>query len=213
MPNLTLRRGIAASGAVVVALALTACGTPPWAMNTPTPVESAAPSASVTEPSPSITVPPPVPNDLSSGSTQRTITAGAVTATINYWSTLRLDKWTPNALKPITLSLVATLTPASKQKVYIQSATMTAVPANGSQTFSALAPQADQAATTPGYLAKDPYSYSQTFNTGSVPDEATYVTLNFQYDFLIQTTPTSTEYQKQTATDSVTVAIAPQPAG
>jgi len=103
---------------------------------------------------------------------------------------------------------VTTITPNDGQKVYLQKATMTAVPGNDAQSFDALAPQVDQATTAPGYLVLDPYSYSQVFNVGAVPDEATFVTLQFSYDFLVQTTPTSNEYAKQTATDSVTVAIA-----
>lgn len=38
-------------------------------------------------------VPQPVPNDLSSGSTERALTAGPLTITIDYWSTLTMDKW------------------------------------------------------------------------------------------------------------------------
>ncbi|MDF2492983.1 MAG: hypothetical protein K0Q58_1561, partial [Microbacterium sp.] len=52
-----------------------------------------------------------------------------------------------------------------------------------------------------------PYSYSQTFNVGEVPAEATFVTVQFTYDYLVQTTPTSSEYAKQTASDTLTVAI------
>jgi hypothetical protein len=48
----------------------------------------------------------------------------------------------------------------------------------------------------------------QTFNVGEVPAEATSVTLQFTYEYLVQTTPTSNEYAKQTATDTLTVAIA-----
>ena len=103
--------------------------------------------------------------------------------------------------------MVATVTPDDGQKVYLQKATMTAVPANATQTFDALAPQIDQATVAPGYLTLAPYSCSQTFNVGAVPAEATYVTLQLQYDFLVQTTPTSTEYAKQSASDTLTVAL------
>ena len=53
-----------------------------------------------------------------------------------------------------------------------------------------------------------PYSYSQTFNVGEVPADATFVTLQFTFEFLVQTTPTSNEFAKQTASDTLTVAIA-----
>lgn len=199
------RRAMAASGravggviALVVAATLSGCGAAPWAERGDGP----SPSASET------TVPTPVPNDLSTGSTQRTLTAGAVAATVDYWSELSMDKWTASALKPLKLSLVTSVTPADGQKVFLQRATMVAVPGNASGALAPLEPQTDQATTPPGYLVLSPYSYSQQFTVGAVPDEATFVTLELTYDFLMQTTPTSSEYAKQTATDTITVAIA-----
>jgi hypothetical protein len=192
-------RGMAAVAAASGILAFTGCGPAPW----DTPTSRPTSTATATQ-----TVAPPVPNDLSSGSTQRDLTAGAVGATVNYWSDLSMDRWTPEAVKPVSLSMVTTVTPDDGQKVYLQKATMVAVPANATETFEALAPQADASTVSPGYLVLDPYSYSQTFNVGAVPTEATYVTLRFTYDYLVQTTPTSSEYAKQTASDTLTVAIA-----
>ncbi|BDV29752.1 hypothetical protein [Microbacterium terricola] len=191
-------RTLALATAVAVgAAALTGCGPAPWT----NPAGSPTPSATET-------VAPPVSNDLSGGSTERELTAGAVAASVNYWSELSMDRWTANAVKPISLSLVTTVTPDDGQKVYLQKATMVAVPANATETFDALPPQTDSATVNPGYLVLDPYSYSQTFNVGTVPAEATYVTVQFTYDFLVQTAPKSKEYAKQTATDTLTVAIA-----
>ncbi len=201
MPTRRAARLAATFAATTLAFALAGCGAPPWSDgNAP----SDSPSGSATP----TTVPTPVSNDLSAGSTQRTVTAGAVTANITYWSDLRMDKWTPSAVKPVQLSMVTTVTPDDGQKVYLQKATMTAVPGNAAQSLDALGAQVDQATTAPGYLVLDPYSYSQVFNVGAVPAAATFVTLQFTYDFLVQTTPTSTEYAKQTATDTLTVAIA-----
>lgn len=192
------RRAVAGTAAALaLALGLSACGAPPWA------------DGGGATPSPSISTPPaPVPNDLSTGSTQRTLTAGALTATVNYWSELALDKWTPSALKPLKLSMVTTITPSDGQKVFLQRAVMVAVPGNADGNMAPLDPQTDQATTPPGYLVLNPYSYSQQFVVGAVPEEATFVTLEMTYDFLIQSTPTSSEYAKQTATDTVVVAIA-----
>ncbi|KQM39919.1 hypothetical protein [Microbacterium sp. Leaf203] len=187
--------------AVTAVLGLTGCGAPPWAQGGGQAPVSASPTATMT------TAPQPVRNDLSSGSTQRSLTAGSVAATVNYWSTLSMDRWTATALKPVNLSMETTVTPNDGQKVYLQRATMTAVPGNASQSFAALSPQSDQT-DAPGYLVLSPYSYSQTFNVGEVPAEATFVTLQFTFEFLVQTTPTSNEFAKQTASDSLTVAIA-----
>lgn len=204
-----VRRGravLTASGAVTMLLALAACGAPPWAQAGGEATPSPTPSAST------VPVPVPVPNDLSSGSTQKKVTAGAIAATVNYWSTLSMDRWTASALKPVSISMVTTVTPDDGQKVYLQRATMTAVPGNATQSFAPLAPQVDQS-NPPGYLVLSPYSYSQTFNVGEVPAEATFVTLQFTYEFLLQTTPTSSEFAKQTASDTLAVAIAPSPGG
>ena len=199
------RRGPLAAlvvGASVIAITLSGCGPAPWSQGQSSPTGSVSSSP----------VAPPVPNDLSGGATERTLTAGAVTATVNYWSTLRMDRWTATAVKPISLSMVTTITPNDGQKVYLQRATMTAVPGNAAQSFAPLDPQVDQSTVAPGYLVLSPYSYSNTFNVGAVPAEATFVTIQFDYDFLVQTTPTSTEYAKQTASDTLTIAIA-APAG
>lgn len=186
---------------VTGAIALAGCGAPPWAQGGGQQTAAASPTATTSA------APQPVRNDLSSGSTQRPLTAGAVSATVDYWSTLSMDRWTPTALKPVSLSMVTTVSPDDGQKVYLQRATMTAVPGNASQSFSPLAAQSDQT-DAPGYLVLAPYSYSQTFNVGEVPAEATFVTLQFTFEFLVQTTPTSNEFAKQTASDTLTVAIA-----
>lgn len=193
-----MRRMLAVTTAALLSLGLAGCGAPPWSGG---PTGSPSSSASA--------VPTPVANDLSTGSTQRALTAGAVAATVDYWSDLSMDQWTASAFKPVTLSMITTVTPNDGQRVYLQKATMIAVPGNGAGSMSPLAAQVDQATTAPGYLVLDPYSYSQVFTVGAVPEDATFVTLQFQYDFLVQTTPTSSEYAKQTATDSLTVAIAP----
>lgn len=179
-------------------LVLSGCSALPWVESTssPTPTTPASP-------------PQPIPNDLSSGSTERTLTAGAVTATLNYWSTLTMDKWTAQALKPVSVSLSTTIVPNDGQKVYLERATMIATPQSFTETFDPLPAQVDTATTSPGYLVLSPYSYSQTFNVGVTPAGATHVALQFTYDFLIQSTPTSSDYAKQTATETLTVAITP----
>jgi hypothetical protein len=193
-----LRRSVLLVTALGVSLGIAGCSTPPWAA----PGDSPSATATTTE------IPQPVPNDLSTGATARSLTAGPLTIALNYWSTLTMDKWTPAALKPVSLSLITQITPNDGQKVYLQRATMVATPGSATETFDPLSAQVDSATTNPGYLVLDPYSYSQTFNVGPTPDAATYVTLVFTYEFLVQSTPTSSDYAKQTASDTLTVAIA-----
>jgi len=121
-----------------------------------------------------------------------------------------MDKWTADALKPISLSLITTIEPNDGQKVYLQRATMVAVPQSDTGDLAPLDPQVDAASVNPGYLVLSPYSYSQNFTVGPVPSNAISVTVQFTYDFLVQTTPTSNEYAKQTASDTLTIAIAQQ---
>jgi hypothetical protein len=196
--NTAARRWVAVIGiAVAGAATLSGCGVAPWdeagGSATPTPTASVAPA--------------PIPNDLSGGATARELTAGAVTAAVDYWSTLGMERWTATALKPVSLSMTTTVAPDDGQKVYLQSATMVAVPGTAEADLAPLEAQQDASTVSPGYLVLDPYSYAQTFVTGPVPDEATHVTLQFTFDFLVQTTPTSKEYAKQTATDTLTVAL------
>lgn len=191
------QRALIAAAAVAASVVFAGCGPAPW-----------ADEQGEATPTPTATVAPPVPNDLSSGSTARELTAGAVAAQVDYWSTFSMDRWTAGAVKPISISLITTITPNNGQKVYLQKASMIAIPANADETFAPLETQTDAATVAPGYLVLSPYSYSQTFNIGAVDDAATHVTVQFTYDFLVQTTPTSSEYAKQTATDTVTVAIA-----
>jgi hypothetical protein len=193
------RPGRAFAALTITALALAGCSTPPWVAPTATP--TATPT--------STEVPQPVPNDLSSGSTERGLTAGPLTITIDYWSTLTMDKWTADALKPVSLSMITQITPNDGQKVYLQRATMIATPKTATESFDPLSAQVDSATTNPGYLVLDPYSYSQTFTVGPTPADATHVSLEFTYEYLVQATPTSSDYAKQTATDTITVAIAP----
>lgn len=201
-------------GIVVLAAALAGCGSAPWLETSA--AETAAPSAATPTPTPPRTfgdqttaatpsaAPSPVPNDLATGSTTRQLTAGAVSVDVTYWSDLAMDEWTATAVKPISLSLSTTITPDDGQSVYLQRASMTVVPDTG----DALAVQEDASTEPHGYLVGSPYSYSQTFSIGAVPEGATAVTVQMRYELLVQTTPTSDEYAKQTATDTLTVAIA-----
>lgn len=200
MPSSQRTRLIATTAAVAIALTLTACSAPPW--ETGDAGNSATPKPSSTK------VPDPVSNDLSSGSTERTLTTGPLVAGVDYWSTLSMDQWTADALKPINLSMLVDITPADGQKVYLQRASMVAVPFTAAGALAPLAPVVDSATVNPGYLVLNPYSYSQVFNVGQVPEDATGVRVEFTYDFLVQTTPTSSEYAKQTATDTLSIAIA-----
>jgi len=150
-------------------------------------------------------------NDLATGSAKRDLEAGNIALSIVYYSDLTMDKWTAEANKPITLSLKASLTKNNGEKVYLSRVTATPAVTGPAGALAAPAPSIDSATVSPGYFVKSPYSYSTTFIMPAVDPTATSITVSFTYELLLQTTRTSKAYSKQSASDTLTIAIA-QPA-
>lgn len=200
-----LRTLLAAAGLIVLSVGVTACGPPPWEVEASTRPTS---TATRTAP-PTIT---PVQNDLATGSTKRTMQAGAVVVEAIYdLPSLPMDKWTPGANKPIRLNVTSTVANDEGQAVYLSRLVVTTGVNGPDGPLPAPAPSVDQATVSPGYAMKAPYSYSQTYIIGAVDPAATSITLNFSYELLLQTTPTSNEYAKATASDILTIALVPEP--
>ncbi|MGH3703593.1 MAG: hypothetical protein ACRDT9_03085 [Agromyces sp.] len=193
-----LRRLVALSVVAGAAALLTACSAPPWA-GSPTPTTT-----------PPTSPPAAVANDLAAGSMTRTIEVGAITLTIDYWSTLPMDEWTAAENKPLSFAVHAAVTPADGQRIYLSRVTATPVVAGPDGPLPSFPAIVDQASVSPGYLVLDPYSYSQTFIVPALDPGADRLELTMTYELLQQSTPTSTDYAKQTAVDTVTIAIAPE---
>ena len=196
-------------GAALTALALLAgCGSPPWNSGS-----SASPSSSAAA-SPSATATPsaaasPVHNDLAKGSLKRKLSAGGVELTVNYWSTLDLADWTPEAAKPVNLSATGAFADGSEQEIFLTSVSLAVAVSGPTGSLQAPATQTDKASVTPGYVITKPNSYGGVFTVGSVDPAATSVTLTFTYQLLQQTAPKAKTYSKQTAVDDLTVPLAP----
>jgi len=197
----TRSTAVATIAAAAIIVGLTGCGTPPWLADSST--------SSSPEPSPtaSATI-QTIKNDLASGSTKRTLTAGSIGLSVDYWSDLAMDKWTPSANKPLSVSLTAALAPDDGQQVYLSKVSAVVAVTDGKKSLPAPAPISDQATISPGYLIKTPYSYTYTFVLPALDPKATSVTVDLVYELLLQSTPTSAQYAKQTATDTITIAIA-----
>ncbi|RUQ86841.1 hypothetical protein [Labedella gwakjiensis] len=195
------RMATAAAASIAVVLSLAACGTPPWEANA-----TGTPTPTATVPTPQATV-DTVVNELATGSTERVLTAGNITLTVDYWSTLSMDQWTADANKPLSFSAVAELKGGDNRVYLSKVSVVTAVRGDGVQLTSP-DPLADSANVAPGYFISSPYSYSQSFVLPPIDPAAESVQLTITYELLLQTTPTSTEYAKQTATDTLTIAIA-----
>jgi hypothetical protein len=183
------------------------CGTAPWDQSqfnttsaSPTPTKTATPT-----PAPTIT---PVVNELASGSAQHQLQAGDISLTVDYYSTLSMDQWTAEANKPITFTLKGTLGTDDGQSIYLNRVTVTPAVSGATGPLPAPAPISDQSTQPQGYYIKAPYSYTQTFILPALDPAATSITLSFTYEILQQTAPGSGDYAKQTAADTLTIAIA-----
>ena len=199
MTTSTRARLAALACAAGLTLVLSACGQAPWVG-----LEAGASAAPTTKAT--ITA---IENDLATGSTRHQITAGDAALTVDYSSTLNMGEWTAAANKPVSLSLSATLGTDDGQDVFLSKMTVVTAVTGPTGALEPPAPFVDQSSLAPGYLMKAPYSYGQTYVMSALDPTATSVTLSFTYELLIQTTPTSTAFAKQTASDQITIAIAP----
>ena len=203
-----LRRALSAAAAVSALLVAAGCSTPPWeaAKVTAKPSPAATPSVSVT--------PTPTPkkarvkNDLSKGVAKHTLDAGAIELKTVYYSTMPMAQWTPEASKPLTLSLTAGFPGGYKQDIYLAELDVRMDVAGPDGPLAAPSPVVDTATVSPGYLIKKPNSYGNVFTVPELPAGAQSVTLTFTYQLRSPDKPKSKVYTKQVATDSVTVAIA-----
>jgi hypothetical protein len=192
------RTVVATCCGIALAIALAGCGTPPW--EKPGANGSATPTASPGK----ITV---IDNDLATGSTRRILHAGDVTLDVKYYSSLAISQWTPSAQKPLSLSATATLGTDQGQAVYLSNEVVAVTVHGPNGTLPAPSPQSDQASVSPGYYIKAPYSYAPTFLLPPVDGRATSLTVTILYDLLVQTTPTSADFQKVSAADTLTIAL------
>lgn len=220
---MTARRPFRPAAALLAAgmlFALTACGTAPWDDPETTGTSAAADAtADATESATPEPEPSPVEtiqvdqNDLAAGNAQRTLTAGAASLGVTYWSTLSMDQWVAGASKPLSLSISGSLVPDDGQGLYLSRVSLSAdVKDADGNALPSPAVVTDDASVEPGYAITSPYSYNQTFVVPPVDDRAVSVTFTLTYEVLIQTTPTSEDYAKQSAVDTLTVAIAQPPA-
>lgn len=199
----------ARTGAPLVALLMTAlllagCGSPPWeegAGSTASPVASASPTPSAAEPE--------AQNDLAEGSAKRKLAAGGVNLAVTYFSTLDMGRWTPSATKPLSLGLSGSFADGSKQDIFLSQVTAAVDVAGPAGPLPAAEPLVDQADVAPGYLVTSPSSYSQVFTVPALPPEATTLTLNLTYELLAQSAPKSKTYLKQSASDTLVIALTP----
>ena len=201
------RQRLALLASAVTGLVMTGCGTPPWQQaseTTPTPVLTSTVSASPT-PTPSATV--KAKNDLAKGSAKRQLGAGGVTLAVNYWSTLSMSQWSPTATKPLSLSLNGRFTDGSTQDIFLNNVTV-AIDVHGPEgQLEGPENLTDIAPVVPGYLITAPSAYVKVFNLPGLDPKAESITLNLTYELLVQRAPKSKVYLKQSAGDTLVIAL------
>ncbi len=195
---------------LLTAVAVAGCGTPPWeqARETASPLAPETASASPTATPTPTAKPSKIRNDLAKGSIHKKLTAGGVILDMAYYSTLDLGQWTPEATKPLTVSMSADFDGGYKQNIYLSKVTVRVSASGPEGTATTLEPLTDNAPVAPGYLVKAPNSYGQVFTLPALPAEATSVSLNFTYELLAQSAPKSKKYARQTGSDTVVIALA-----
>lgn len=197
---------------LATALALTGCAVPGYGAKSgtvvPTPAAtSAPPTASTPQPQKPVKR-VPVRNDLKSGTLKRTFTVSGLTISVDYTTPLSISRWTPGAAKPLNVSLTAYTDGKRAQKIYLTRVRANIGVSDGSGPLNAPDPLVDEANITPGFLVTFPYTYGQVFLVPAVDVGAQSLTLDFTYEFLLQVSPTSHDFTKQTARDSITVPLA-----
>jgi hypothetical protein len=197
----TTRRPPRLLAALLLLPLLGACGSAPWQQEA---ASTASPSASAT-PSPASAA--KVKNDLAKGSVKRQLAAGGVNLSVNYFSTLSMQQWTPEATKPLSLGVSGSFGDGSKQDIFLRTVTANIDVLGAEGPLAAPEPLADQADVAPGYLIKSPSSYSQVFTLPALPPAARSVTLNLTYELLAQSAPKSKTYLKQSASDTLVIAL------
>ena len=202
-----IQRSLSAVAAAAALLVAAGCSTPPWE-------EAASNATPAAVPTPAETVlPAPTPvraktkNDLSKGVAKHTLDAGAIQLSTVYYSTMPMAQWTPEANKPLTLSLTAGFPGGYKQDIYLAEVDVRIDVTGPDGPLAPPAPIVDQATVAPGYLIKKPNSYGNVFTVPAVAEDAQSVTLTFTYQLLAPDKPKSKVYTKQVATDTITVAI------
>ena len=167
------------SGAAV--LLLSGCGTPPWeaaqpsgsATTSATPTASSGPSAS-SGPTASSSGPAADPTaaavggDLSRGALSRELRAGDLTVSVRYWSTVPMDRWTPGADKPLSMSVTAESSAGSEAVLVSATVDVSARDASGADLPDDLDPL--RATSGTGFAVTTPQSWSNTFVIDALPE-------------------------------------------
>jgi hypothetical protein len=205
------RRGLGGL-ALIAALTLSSCGLLPDAASQTPPttvprevVPSSAPASASPSAKPTRSK-GAVRNDLRAGTLSRNFSVSGLSVRVTYSTPLKVAQWTPDVSKPLNVSLT-TYANRRTQKIYLTRVRANIGVSDGAGSLQAPAPLLDEANISPGFIVTAPNSYGQIFVVPAVDSGALYLTIDFTYEFLLQVSPKSRDYEKQTARDSITVPL------
>ncbi|MGY1885253.1 hypothetical protein ACI799_08135 [Blastococcus sp. SYSU DS0753] len=198
MGRRTLRSGAAATGVTIALLAgTTGCTFPDVSMS---PGLSGGDAAAVATPAvddgtesaePQEPVRPA--GDLDTGSVTHTVAAGDRTVVIDYWTEQDAASWTASDAKTVQL---AAHVEGGSTTVTVLVTRFAATTDDGTQRTVAAEDRGEFALTPP-------FTYATAFTLPDVSATATTVTLFVQFDLLVETTPGSGRYFRQTVLDQL----------
>lgn len=230
-PRAFRKAGIAAIGAVTaMTLLLSGCSAPPWEQEayaspepsatvsttratTASPTPTSEPSAeteteTAADPAPEASAeetsePAPQDNDdFPTGAASHRLQAGAVELEVNYWTTLSRDRWSPAAVKPLSLSI----TSPNTEDAVVTSVQLVIEPrVNGS---AAASPEIVREADLPvlGAVIAAPTTYSWTAALPAVDDDVTAIRVVALIEVAIPDSRGGAPVI-QTATDQLTITL------
>ena len=189
----------------VVGCLAAGCSLPADVSSTPPP--TSVPSASPLPPSPE---PRPgasneVRNDLKSNPLRRAVRSGPLTVSVEYASPVKA--WQPVGAKPLRVVLTAVNNGRKGQKIYLTRVNATVSAHDDAGPLSATQSMVDSTNLTPGFIVTFPNTYVQNFTVPQVDDGATHLVIDFNYELVMLIDPAARDYAKQTATDTLVVAL------
>jgi hypothetical protein len=130
---------------------------------------------------------------LSGGSTVHRVAVGSRSLVITYWTTRNVSTWTSSQTAPVQIS--ARINGSDRERVYVTGFRATFAPAGG----AARTLDTD----TGRFVISARYSYAGAVVVPAMSSHTSSAQLQVQFDLLVETTPGSGQYYRQTAIDSV----------
>lgn len=206
-----LRRGLLVGAALLSAGVLSACQLPDVSMSPSVATASTTPARASSQPqatsareaaatvTPAPTTPQRPAGELDAGSVTHVLAAGNLQLVVDWWTTEQAATWTAADEKTIQLS--AHLEGGDTDgDVEVLVTRFSAVLDDGT-TRTSITDDSGEFAIQP------PFTYGTALSLPATPADATSVTVDVQFDLLVETEPDSQRYFRQTVLDSLVLPL------